>query len=47
MTNTALLEDKIAKLEEVLSCEFKSMSLADIYNVEDASYLKEEKKIGF
>ena len=41
------LEDKIAKLEEVLNCEFKSMSLADIYNVEDASYLKEEKKIGF
>lgn len=41
------LEEKITKLKEVLTCEFKAMSLADIYNVEDASYLKEDKKIGF
>lgn len=44
----ARLNEKIEKLNEVLSYEnFKDMTLADIYNVEDASFIKETKKIGF
>ena len=42
------LDEKIEKLEDVLKhTNFKSMTLADIYNVEDASFIKETKKIGF
>lgn len=41
------LEMKITKLQEVLSVNPKAMSLADIYNVEDASYITEVKKVGF
>lgn len=44
----ARLNEKIEKLNEVLSYDnFKDMTLADIYNVEDASFIKENKKIGF
>lgn len=44
----ARLNEKIDKLNEVLSYDnFKDMTLADIYNVEDASFIKETKKIGF
>ena len=42
------LNEKIEKLKGVLEfTNFKSMTLADIYNVEDASFIKETKKIGF
>ena len=44
----ARLNEKIDKLNEILSYDnFKDMTLADIYNVEDASFIKETKKIGF
>ena len=42
------LQEKINKLQEVLAYDkFKKMTLADIYNVEDASFITETKKIGF
>ena len=42
------LQEKIDKLKEVLTYDkFKKMTLADIYNVEDASFITETKKIGF
>lgn len=42
------LNEKIEKLKGVLEfTNFKPMTLADIYNVEDASFIKETKKIGF
>jgi SpoVK/Ycf46/Vps4 family AAA+-type ATPase len=44
----ARLQEKIDKLQEVLKHDkFKKMTLADIYNVEDASFITETKKIGF
>lgn len=44
----ARLQEKIDKLQEILSYnKFKKMTLADIYNVEDASFITETKKIGF
>ena len=40
--------DLYNKLQEVLAYDkFKKMTLADIYNVEDASFITETKKIGF
>lgn len=42
------LQEKIEKLQEILTYDkFKKMTLADIYNVEDASFITETKKIGF
>lgn len=42
------LQNKISKLQEVLKYDiFKKMTLADIYNVEDSSFITEVKKIGF
>lgn len=42
------INDKIEKLRGIFNySNFKAMTLADIYNVEDASFIKETKKIGF
>lgn len=42
------INEKIAKLQSIFNySKFKDMTLADIYNVEDASFIKETKKIGF
>lgn len=42
------INEKITKLQSIFDhSKFKDMTLADIYNVEDASFIKETKKIGF
>lgn len=42
------INEKITKLQGIFNySKFKDMTLADIYNVEDASFIKETKKIGF
>ena len=42
------INEKITKLQSIFNySKFKDMTLADIYNVEDASFIKETKKIGF
>ena len=42
------INEKIEKLRGIFNySNFKAMTLADIYNVEDASFIKETKKIGF
>jgi hypothetical protein len=42
------INEKIEKLRGIFNySNFKDMTLADIYNVEDASFIKETKKIGF
>lgn len=42
------INEKITKLQTIFNySKFKDMTLADIYNVEDASFIKETKKIGF
>ena len=41
------LQSKIDKLAEILNYNVGSMSLADIYNADDASFITEQKKIGF
>ena len=42
------INEKITKLQSIFNySNFKDMTLADIYNVEDASFIKETKKIGF
>ena len=44
----ARLNEKIEKLQEVLNwTNYKAMTLADIFNVEDMSFVQEIKKIGF
>ena len=40
------IQNKIEKLQEILNYELGDMSLADIYNADDASFVKERKKIG-
>lgn len=42
------INEKITKLQSIFNySKFKDMTLADIYNIEDASFIKETKKIGF
>lgn len=42
------INEKITKLQSIFNySKFEGMTLADIYNVEDASFIKESKKIGF
>ena len=42
------INEKIEKLRGIFNySNFKDMTLADIYNIEDASFIKETKKIGF
>lgn len=42
----ARLEGKIEKLQDILNYEVGDMSLADIYNADDASFVTEKKKVG-
>ena len=43
-----VVNEKIEKLQEVLNwTNYKAMTLADIFNVEDMSFVQEVKKIGF
>jgi hypothetical protein len=41
------IQGKIEKLNEILNYNLGDMSLADIYNADDASFVKERSKIGF
>lgn len=40
------LQAKIEKLNDILNYNLGDMSLADIYNADDASFVTERKKIG-